>query len=98
MGMCFPLAEFSGELGPSGFGAKTAAARVLEEEDLRGKVYLLTGGTSGIGLEVTRALFNRGAHVVLAARNIQVCKIVGCKPLSNIDSGVSAASNSWARR
>ncbi|NML65180.1 SDR family oxidoreductase [Hymenobacter sp. RP-2-7] len=38
-------------------------------DNLKDKVALLTGGTSGIGLEVARQLVARGARVVLAGRS-----------------------------
>lgn len=34
-----------------------------------GRIFLVTGGTSGIGYETARALAAAGAHVVIAARN-----------------------------
>lgn len=37
--------------------------------DLTGKVYLVTGGNSGIGLEASRLLAAAGADVVIACRN-----------------------------
>ena len=52
----------------SGFGATSTAAEVLDGIDLTGKLALVTGGYSGIGLETTRALVNAGAHVVVPAR------------------------------
>ncbi|WP_370963355.1 SDR family NAD(P)-dependent oxidoreductase [Amycolatopsis sp. cg9] len=52
----------------SGFGATSTAAEVLDGIDLTGKLALVTGGYSGIGLETTRALANAGAHVVVPAR------------------------------
>jgi len=53
---------------PSGFGKKSTAMRVTEGIDLTGKVVLLTGCTSGIGLETMRALAFRGAHVLAVGR------------------------------
>jgi NAD(P)-dependent dehydrogenase (short-subunit alcohol dehydrogenase family) len=52
----------------TGFGARTTAAEVLQGLDLTGKLAILTGGYSGIGLEATRALAAAGAHVVVPAR------------------------------
>ena len=37
-------------------------------EPAEGKTYLVTGGSSGLGLAVTRALVERGATVAIAAR------------------------------
>src|SRR4051794_29120329 len=56
----------------SGFGATTPAAEVLDGIDLTGKVAIVTGGYSGIGLETTRALAGAGAHVVVPARRPDV--------------------------
>ncbi|RRQ86647.1 SDR family NAD(P)-dependent oxidoreductase [Streptomyces griseofuscus] len=52
----------------SGFGATSTADEVLEGIDLSGKLALVTGGYSGIGLETTRALVKAGALVVVPAR------------------------------
>ncbi len=39
--------------------------------DQTGTVALITGANSGIGLETSRELVRRGAHVILACRNLQ---------------------------
>ncbi|AIG80359.1 Hypothetical protein AJAP_37840 [Amycolatopsis japonica] len=52
----------------SGFGARSTAEEVLNGIDLSGRLALVTGGYSGLGLETTRALANAGAHVVVPAR------------------------------
>lgn len=39
------------------------------QADLRGWVAVVTGGTSGIGVEVVRALAGAGARVVFTGRN-----------------------------
>jgi NAD(P)-dependent dehydrogenase (short-subunit alcohol dehydrogenase family) len=52
----------------SGFGATSTAAEVVAGIDLTGKLAIVTGGYSGIGLETTRALTAAGAHVVVPAR------------------------------
>ncbi|MFJ8196600.1 SDR family NAD(P)-dependent oxidoreductase [Streptomyces sp. NPDC096152] len=52
----------------SGFGATSTAEDVLRGIDLTGRLALVTGGYSGLGLETTRALTRAGAHVVVPAR------------------------------
>ncbi len=55
----------------SGFDAKTTAQEVLANIDLTGKVVIVTGGYSGIGLETTRVLANAGASVLVPVRNLE---------------------------
>ena len=52
----------------SGFGAASTAAEVLDGIDLTGRTALVTGGYSGIGIEVVRALAGAGATVLVPAR------------------------------
>lgn len=52
------------------FGARTTADEVLAGVDLRGKRILITGISSGIGLETARALAARGGAIVGASRNL----------------------------
>ncbi|MET4922584.1 SDR family NAD(P)-dependent oxidoreductase [Streptomyces sp. PSRA5] len=58
----------------SGFGAASTAEEVLRGVDLGGKLAVVTGGYSGLGLETTRALAHAGAHVVVPARRPAVAK------------------------
>lgn len=37
-------------------------------EDISGKVYIVTGANSGVGLETTRQLVKQGGHVIMACR------------------------------
>src|SRR5262249_45285346 len=55
---------------PATFGAETTASEVADGIDLSGKVALVTGGSSGLGQETARVLAERGAHVILTARNV----------------------------
>jgi NAD(P)-dependent dehydrogenase (short-subunit alcohol dehydrogenase family) len=52
----------------SGFGARSTAAEVIDGIDLHGKLAIVTGGYSGLGLETVRALSSAGATVVVPAR------------------------------
>ncbi|MFL4908775.1 SDR family NAD(P)-dependent oxidoreductase [Streptomyces sp. MMS24-I2-30] len=58
----------------SGFGATSTADEVLAGIDLTGRLALVTGGYSGLGLETTRALTRAGARVVVPARRPAVAQ------------------------
>lgn len=58
----------------SGFGADSTADEVLRGIDLTGKLAIVTGGYSGLGLETTRALAKAGAHVIVPARRPDVAR------------------------
>ena len=66
----------------SGFGARTTATDVLKGIDLTGKLAVVTGGYSGLGLETTRALTSAGARVVVPARRTETAR----EALAGIDA------------
>src|SRR6267378_6328383 len=53
----------------SGFNAASTAADVIKGIDLFGKVAVVTGGYSGLGLETAQVLRSAGAKVIVPARD-----------------------------
>ncbi len=51
------------------FDTNTTVDEVVADLDLSGKQYLITGASSGLGLESTRALTSRRAKVIVAVRS-----------------------------
>lgn len=58
------------------FGMRATATEVLDGLDLSGRRMIVTGGSSGLGVEAVRALAGAGAQVTIATRNPE-----GAKPL-----------------
>lgn len=57
--------------GKTGFGYRSTAEDVTEGLSLKGKIVLVTGCNSGLGLETMRVLCKRGAHVIGTARTLE---------------------------
>src|SRR4051812_43139868 len=55
--------------GPSGYGYGTTAEVVTQGVALKGKSFLVTGSTSGLGVETVRVLAQRGARVFATGRS-----------------------------
>lgn len=54
----------------SGFNAKSTANDVIKGINLTGKIAIVTGGHTGIGLETTKILAAAGATVIVPARDV----------------------------
>jgi NAD(P)-dependent dehydrogenase (short-subunit alcohol dehydrogenase family) len=92
------------------FGFSSTAAEVIAGVDLSGKRAIVTGASSGIGVETARALAGAGAAVTLAVRNAEAGErvadeirqsigngavTVGALELSDLDS-VRAFAAAWS--
>ncbi|KIH53190.1 hypothetical protein ANCDUO_16690, partial [Ancylostoma duodenale] len=91
------------------YGPRTNALETIADVDLTGRTILITGTTSGIGMETARALALKGAQVVMANRNIVraealKARILAEKPDAKIDmimcdlsslQSVQAAANEY---
>lgn len=58
----------------SGFNAKSTSKEVIKGIDLTGKIAIVTGGNTGIGLETTKTLAAAGATVIVPARDAEKAK------------------------
>src|SRR5215831_7553022 len=82
----------------SGFGAQSTADDVLRGIDLSGKLALVTGGYSGIGLETTRALVRAGAQVVVPARRPSTARAALGNGVEALDLADLASVHGFAER
>lgn len=55
----------------SGFNGTSTAAEVIKGIDLTGKVAIVTGGNTGIGLETVKTLATAGATVIVPSRDLR---------------------------
>lgn len=55
----------------SGFNATSTASEVIKGIDLTGKIAIVTGGHTGIGLETTKTFAAAGATVIVPARDME---------------------------
>ena len=72
------------------YGAATTAAEIVDDVDLHGRRVVVTGASSGIGVETARALASTGAEVTLAVRNVEAGEKVADKIVSKIPPGARA--------
>jgi NAD(P)-dependent dehydrogenase (short-subunit alcohol dehydrogenase family) len=82
----------------SGFGFRSTADEVLAGIDLTGKLAVVTGGYSGIGLPTTRALRRAGAHVVVPARRPELARTAVDAEVDELDLSDLASVKAFVAR
>ena len=85
----------------SPFGYRSTALEVIAGIDLTGQTALVTGGYSGLGTEVVRALAGAGAHVIVGARRpdaaaADLAGIAGQITILPLDLSVPASIDAFA--
>lgn len=68
----------------SGFNAASTTSDVIKGIDLKGKIAIVTGGNTGIGLETVKTLANAGATVIVPARDVEKAK-ENLKGMTNVE-------------
>lgn len=68
----------------SGFNATSTTSDVIKGIDLKGKIAIVTGGNTGIGLETVKTLSKAGATVIVPARDIEKAK-KNLQGISNVE-------------
>ena len=71
------------------YGPTTTAAEIVANVDLHGKRAVVTGASSGIGVETARALASTGAEVTLAVRNLEAGRKVADQIAEKLPSGAA---------
>jgi NAD(P)-dependent dehydrogenase (short-subunit alcohol dehydrogenase family) len=72
------------------YGPTTTAAEIVRDVDLHGQRVVVTGASSGIGVETARALASTGADVTLAVRNLEAGSNVANGIAETLPSGAGA--------
>ena len=72
------------------YGPTTTAAEIVKDVDLHGRRVVVTGASSGIGVETARALASTGADVTLAVRNVDAGAAVASGIAEKLPSGAGA--------
>jgi NAD(P)-dependent dehydrogenase (short-subunit alcohol dehydrogenase family) len=79
-------------MSTSKYGRETTAAEIVADVDLHGRRAVVTGASSGIGVETARALASTGVDVTLAVRNVEAGKKVADRIAETLPDGRGALS------
>ena len=68
------------------FGFSSTADEVLDGKDLSGTIAFITGGYSGLGQETARAMAARGAHIIIAGRDLSKAEAAAQEIRGSVDN------------
>jgi len=71
----------------SKLGKRTTAEEALQGQSLKGKTAIVTGASSGLGVETTRVLARAGANVTMAVRNVEAGEKVKAQLAAGLGPG-----------
>ncbi|MDI1365548.1 MAG: SDR family NAD(P)-dependent oxidoreductase [bacterium] len=80
----------------SGFKPHTPARDVVAGHDLTGKVAIVTGAATGIGIETARALAEAGAEVIIAVRKPDLAEAAVAEVNKTAKGAPSGGGASWS--
>ncbi|MDZ5454372.1 SDR family NAD(P)-dependent oxidoreductase [Labrys sedimenti] len=86
----------------SGFSRASTTIDVIKGVDLVGKVAIVTGGYSGLGLETARTLASAGARIIVPARDVErareaIAKVGGGMEVQSVDLTDPRSIDDFAR-
>ena len=86
----------------SGFSRASTTIDVIKGADLIGKVAIVTGGYSGLGLETARTLVSAGARIIVPARDVErarraIAAAGGCMEVQPMDLADPGSIDNFAR-
>jgi NAD(P)-dependent dehydrogenase (short-subunit alcohol dehydrogenase family) len=79
----------------TGFNATSTTNDVIKGINLKGKIAIVTGGNTGIGLETTKTLAAAGATVIVPARDVEKAK-KNLQGIPNVEIAVMDLMNPYS--
>ena len=75
----------------SKYGYHSTATQVASDFECSGKIMIVTGSNTGLGLETAKALYSQGARVILASRNREKCESARLEIIESVRGSVEGS-------